>query len=115
MKHPGRPCSHIAPAPGNGHWSVTKNLFSFTLQGGVCGIIVCGLKTVRVWTGNNEIPITLIHIQLMVQNAIVMYCLLIALLIMLTKFMYICIWKRLRQMNDDLIVKISIVWVTFIR
>ena len=76
---------------------------------------MCGLKTARVWTANNEIPITMIHIQLMVQNGIMMYCLLIAFLITLTKFMYICIWKRMRQINDDLIVQISIVWVTFIR
>ena len=31
-------------------------------------------------------------------------------LITLTKFMFICIWKRMRQMNDDLLLRISVNW-----
>ena len=41
-------------------------------------------------------------------------CILLAHFITLTKFVYICVWKRMRQMNDDLIVQILINWTVFL-
>ena len=76
---------------------------------------MCGFKTLRVLIGHDEILFPMIHIQQLVQIAIMIYCLLITFLIMLKKFMYICIWKRMRQMDDDLIVGISNIWATFMR
>ena len=55
------------------------------------------------------------YVQQLVRTAIFIYCLLITFLIMLKKFMYICIWKRMKQMDDNLIVTISNVWATFMR
>ena len=54
-------------------------------------------------------------IETLVPTAIAIYCILITFLIMLKKFMYICIWKRMRQMDDDLIVRISTAWATLLR
>ena len=85
------------------------------LQGAVYGIFVCGLKTLRVLINHDEILFPMIHIQQLVQMATYIYCLLIVFLIMLNKFMFICVWKRMRQMDDDLIVAISIVWAIFMR
>ena len=78
---------------------------------GVYAIYVCGFKTLRVLIGHDEILFPMI--QNLVRMAITIYWILITFLIMLNKFMYICIWKRMRQMDDDLIVRISTTWATF--
>ena len=28
--------------------------------------------------------------------------------------MFVCIWRRMRQINDDLIVRIVVIWATFL-
>ena len=76
---------------------------------------MCGFKTLRVLIGHDEIILQINQIIQLIQTAIVIYCLLITFLIMLNKFMYICIWKSMRQMDDNLIVGISNAWATFMR
>ena len=76
---------------------------------------MCGFKTLRVLIGHDEIIFQINQILQLVQTAISIYCLLITFLIMLNKFMYICIWKRMRQMDDNLIVVISNAWATLMR
>ena len=38
----------------------------------------------------------------------------IFLIICLVRFMFVCIWRRMRQINDDLIVRIVVIWATFL-
>ena len=42
------------------------------------------------------------------------YAVLIILMIALTKFMFICVWKRMPAMNDDLLARIALIQAFFI-
>ena len=42
------------------------------------------------------------------------YALLIILMITKTKFMFICVWKRMPAMNDDLLARIALIEAFFI-
>ena len=41
------------------------------------------------------------------------YAVLIILMITMTKFMFICIWKRMPTMNDDLLARIALIEAFF--
>ena len=70
------------------------------------GTIVCGLKTVRVLLGNDEVPLVLPHLEFFVATFLLMYGLILLFSIAFMKFMYICIWKSMRQIDDDLLARI---------
>ena len=38
----------------------------------------------------------------------------IIVMVTITKFMFICVWKSMRQMNDDLIVRIAVTQALFL-
>ena len=48
------------------------------------------------------------YFQACVSKFVIWYCLLTLFLVSLAKFMYICVWKHMRDMNDDLIVTILV-------
>ena len=75
-----------------------------TFQGAVYAIIVLGIQNCRVLFG--PLPFEVCFFQLWVVSAMVWFALLVLFLIYFLKFMFVCIWKRMRDMNDDLIVKI---------
>ena len=59
------------------------------------------------------------YFQACVSKFVIWYCLLTLFFVSLAKFMYICVWKHMRDMNDDLIVTILVrtsvmisVWVS---
>ena len=71
------------------------------------------MRNLRVWFG--PLPLAICQIQgyftfILVFN----FCLLIVFTITLLKFMFICVWKRMREMNDDLIARIIVIWAIFI-
>ena len=84
------------------------------LQCGIYGILICGLNSGLVWFGYNQIPFSIFVLRKLIARIIVWYLLLLQFLICLAKFLFICVWKHMKQMNDDLITQICIVWVTFI-
>ena len=71
-------------------------------QWGLYGIIVCGINCCRVWFG--PLPLAICNLNVWVSSIVVWYSVLTLFFIYLAKFMYICIWKHMRDMNDDLIV-----------
>jgi heme/copper-type cytochrome/quinol oxidase subunit 2 len=71
-------------------------------QGALYGIIVCGIKSFRIWFG--PLPYEICHFQLWFSVVVLWYTLLSLFFISLAKFMYICVWKHMRDMNDNLIV-----------
>ena len=75
-------------------------------QGALYGIFVCGINCCRVWFG--PLPIEICNLQVWVSSIVVWYSFLTLFFISLAKFMYICIWKHMRDMNDDLIVTILV-------
>ena len=53
-------------------------------------------------------PFLVCYFQACVSKFVIWYCLLTLFLVSLAKFMYICVWKHMRDMNDDLIVTILV-------
>ena len=84
------------------------------LQCSIYGIVICGLNSSLVWFGYTQIPFSIFVLRKLIVRIIVWYLLLLQFLICLAKFLFICVWKHMKQMNDDLITQICIVWVTFI-
>ena len=78
----------------------------YILQGALYGIIVCGIKSSRVWFG--PLPVKICQFQHWAGHVMIWYCLLTLFFVSLAKFMYICVWKHMRDMNDDLIVTILV-------
>ena len=75
---------------------------------------MCGLNSSLVWFGYSQIPFSIFVLRKLIARIIVWCLLLLQFLICLAKFLFICVWKHMKQMNDDLITQICIVWVTFI-
>ena len=76
-----------------------------TFQGAVYATIVLGIQNCRVLFG--PLPFGVCFFQLWLVSAIVWFTLIVLVLMYFLKFMFVCIWKRMRDMNDDLIVKIG--------
>ena len=81
-------------------------------QGGLYGIIVCGIKSFRIWFG--PLPVKICQFQHWASHVMIWYCVLTLFFISLAKFMYICVWKHMRNMNDDLIVRMLVRIAVFI-
>ena len=83
------------------------------LQCSIYGIVICGLNSSLVWFGYTQIPFSIFVLRKLIVRIIVWYLLLLQFLICWAKFLFICVWKHMKQMDDDFIAKICIVWVTF--
>ena len=92
--------------------SILCCLLYFISQGGLYGIIVCGIKSLRVWFG--PLPAEICRFQHWASHVMIWYFVLTLFFISLAKFMYICVWKHMRDMNDDLIVRILVRTAVFI-
>ena len=86
--------------------NLNRGYFSITSQGALYGIFVCGINCCRVWFG--PLPLEICNLQVWVSSVVVWYSFLTLFFISLAKFMYICVWKHMRDMNDDLIVTILV-------
>ena len=84
------------------------------LQCSIYGIVICGLNSSLVWFGYSQIPFSIFVLRKLIARIIVWCLLLLQFLICLAKFLFICVWKHMKQMNDDLIAQICILWVTVI-
>ena len=89
-----------------------KESFFLIQQGALYGIVVCGITSIRIWLG--PLPLEVCHFQTWVKKFVSWYVLFSLLYISLAKFMYICVWKHMRDMNDDLIVAFLVRIAVFI-
>ena len=69
------------------------------------GTIVCGLKTLRVLLRSDEVPHGLLSMESLLQSLLIWYSLILILSMVFMKFMYICVWKSMRQIDDELLVR----------
>ena len=76
------------------------------------GIVTCGIKSIRVWFG--PLPFELCFIEIWASNVTIWYGLTILFFVTFMKFLFICVWKRMRDMNDDLMVRIFVNMAIFI-
>ena len=76
------------------------------------GLVVGGIRGARIWFG--PLPSEICYVQVWATNVIVWYCVLTIFFMSFFKFLYICVWKHMRDMNDDLIVTFIIRLAIFI-
>ena len=89
-----------------------RETYLYALQGAFYGIVICGIKSSRIWFG--PLPLKICQFQHWASQIMIWYFLLTLFFIYLAKFMYICVWKHMRDTNDDLIVMISVRTAVFI-
>ena len=70
------------------------------------GLVVGGIRGARIWFG--PLPSEICYIQVWATNVTVWYSVLTIFFMSFFKFLYICVWKHMRDMNDDLIVRFII-------
>ena len=81
-------------------------------KAGVYGILVCGIRNCRVWYG--PLPLLICQILDFLTTMIIFnYTIFMLFLITLARFMFLIVWKRMRVMNDNLVVKIAMIWAIF--
>ena len=76
-------------------------------------IMICGSRNLRVIIG--PLPLFICFLQSLMAKAIVSFSTFLIFLITLTKFMFVCVWKSVRQMNDKFVVAIFLTQAYFWR
>ena len=60
------------------------------------------------------LPVSICHLNILTTEVLLWYGVLLALTITLARFVVICVWKSMRQMNDDLLVRLVVTEVIFL-
>ena len=80
-------------------------------QAAVYGILCCGIQNLRALIG--PLSKELCYLHAVITKMLLWYAVLIILMITLTKFMFICVWKSMPTMNDDLLARIALIEAIF--
>ena len=75
------------------------------LQGIFYAIVIYGLTVLRVCYG--QLPVFLCNIAGFLKGCVILFGAMIIATYTLARFMFVCVWKRMRQMDDNLIVRIA--------
>ena len=67
--------------------------------------MLCGLRVLRVCYG--PLPISICNIAGFLNGCAILFAVITVVMYTFTRFMFVCVWKRMRQMDDDLIVRIA--------
>ena len=73
---------------------------------------MCGIRNLRVWYGPLPETLCMVHVKMTQMMYTGLFCLVAY--ITIAKFTFICIWKSMRVMNDDLLLRIIITQISFI-
>ena len=80
-------------------------------QGVFYAIVIYGLTVLRVCYGT--LPVFFCNIAGFLKGFAIMFGAIIIATYTFTRFMFVCIWKRMRQMDDNLIVRIATIQAIF--
>ena len=80
-------------------------------QGIFYATVVYGLAVLRVCYGH--LPIFLCNIFGFLKGYSILFAAITIAMYTFTRFMFVCIWKRMRQMDDNLIVRIATIQAIF--
>ena len=75
-------------------------------QAAFYALFVCGIRNLRVWCG--PLPVALCQIHSLLSKMTITFSMLIVVIMTLAKFMFICVWKSMRQMNENLLARIAL-------
>ena len=76
-------------------------------QGILYVIVVYGLSVLRVCYG--PLPIFFCNIAIFLSYYAILFGVITVAMYTFARFMFVCIWKRMRQMDDNLIVRIAMI------
>ena len=71
--------------------------------------ICCGIEFIGIWFGS--LPYRICQFNCWLMGGLTLVCILFLVMISLTRFLYVCIWKRMKIMMDDLIARIVVTWI----
>ena len=92
--------------------SLQKLTKSRYFQGIFYVIVVYGLSVLSVCYG--PLPIFFCNIAGFLNGFAILFGVITVLMNTFTRFMFVCIWKRMRQMDDNLIVRIATIQAIFL-
>ena len=72
--------------------------------------MIYGLAVLRVCYG--PLPIFLCNITVYLSGVSILFVAITIAMYTFTRFMFVCVWKRMRQMDDNLIVRIATIQAT---
>ena len=96
-------CNSLCTTMGLKDFSV---LFS-TFQGCLYAYIVCGIDLIRAWCG--PLPVSICGIAYWIRNMIFMEATFLVTIQIGLRYLFICRWKHMRVMKDDLIVLLVLI------
>ena len=73
-------------------------------------IVIYGLSVLRVCYG--PLPIFFCNIAIFLNYWAILFSVITVAMYTFARFMFVCIWKRMRQMDDNLIVRIAMIQAT---
>ena len=74
-------------------------------------IVIYGLSVLRVCYGH--LPIFFCNISIFLNGFSILFSVITVAMYTFSRFMFVCIWKRMRQMDDNLIVRIATIQAIF--
>ena len=80
-------------------------------QGIFYAIVIYGLTVLRVCYGS--LPVFLCNVAGFLKGCAIIFGAIIIAMYTFTRFMFVCIWKRMRQIDDNLIVTIATIQALF--
>ena len=86
-------------------------IYKIFFQGIFYAIVISGLRVLRVCYG--PLPIFLCNIAGFLNGWALLFAAITVAMYTFTRFMLVCIWKRMRKMDDNLIVRIATIQAVF--
>ena len=68
-------------------------------------IVICGVRVLRVSYG--PLPIYLCNIAGFLNGCAILFATITVVMYTLARFMFVCVWKGMRQVDDNLVVRIA--------
>ena len=86
-------------------WTHIKKIFWIYFQVIFYAIVICGVRVLRVSYG--PLPIYLCNIAGFLNGCAILFATITVVMYTFARFMFVCVWKGMRQVDDDLIVRIA--------
>ena len=80
--------------------------FIFLIKGAFYGIVICGMRNLRVWYG--PLPELVCIAQAKMTQAVLTCGVVGCVMIIITKFVFICVWRSMRSIDDNLLKRIAL-------
>ena len=78
----------------------------FLIKGAFYGIVICGMRNLRVWYG--PLPELVCNAQAKMTQAVLTFAIVAVVMIIITRFVFICVWRSMRSMDDNLLKRIAL-------